>query len=64
MDLSPRDGEDMEMIVYEKYLMDIDLYLLVEDYNKKYLQPLPLKKLYKVHKFYIDSTPGATSRSV
>jgi hypothetical protein len=53
----------MEMLVDEKDLADIDLDLLEEDYNKKYLKSLPPKQLYKFHKVYIVSTAGATSRS-
>jgi len=63
VDLSPEEGEDLEMIVDEKDLADIDLDLLEEAYNKKELQSLPPQQLYKVHKVYIDSTAGATSRS-
>jgi len=41
--------------------LSIDLYKLEETYNRKELQSLPLEKLHKVHKFYIDSTYNATS---
>jgi hypothetical protein len=61
VDLSLGDGEDLEMIVDEKYLANIDLDLLEEAYNKEYLQYLPPEQLYKVHKVYIDSTMGDTS---
>jgi hypothetical protein len=53
----------MEMIVDEQDLASIDLDKLEEAYINQELQSLPLEKLCKVHKVYMDSTVGATSRS-
>jgi hypothetical protein len=58
VDQPPGEGEDLEMLVDEKDLVDIDLDLLEEAYNKKEIQSLPPEQLYKVHKVYIDSTVG------
>jgi hypothetical protein len=43
-------------------LADIDLEKLEEAFNKKELQTIPVEQLRKVHKVFIDSTIGATSR--
>jgi hypothetical protein len=50
------------MNVDERDLADIDLEKLEEAFNRKELQSIPLEQLRKVHKVYIDSTTGATSR--
>jgi hypothetical protein len=49
-------GGDIYMIVYEKDLVDIYIENIEETYNNLELQSLPLEKLCKVHKFYINST--------
>jgi hypothetical protein len=46
----------------EQDLADIDLEKLEEAFNKKELQSIPVEQLRKVHKVFIDSTAGATSR--
>jgi hypothetical protein len=46
----------------EKDLDDIDLDRLEEALNKKDLQKIPEYQLRKVHKVFLDSTSGATSR--
>jgi hypothetical protein len=43
-------------------LVDIDLEKLEEAFNKKELQTIPVEQLRKVHKVFIDSMAGATSR--
>jgi hypothetical protein len=43
-------------------LADIDLDKLEDAFNKKELQTIPVEQLRKVHKVFIDSTTGATSR--
>jgi hypothetical protein len=53
----------MEIMMDENELVDIDLDTLEEAYHKQELQSIPLDQLQKVHKVYINSTVGTTSRS-
>jgi hypothetical protein len=53
----------MDMILDEIELAYIYLEYLEEAYHKQELQSIPLEKLCKVHKVYLNSTTGATSRS-
>jgi hypothetical protein len=46
----------------EQDLADIDLEKLEEACNRKELQTIPMEQLRKVHKAFIDSTAGSTSR--
>jgi hypothetical protein len=46
----------------EQDLADIDLEKLEEAFNRKELQTIPVEQLRKVHKVFIDSTTGSTSR--
>jgi hypothetical protein len=50
------------MQLEDQDLADIDLEKLEEAFNKKELQTIPVEQLRKVHKVFIDSTIGATSR--
>jgi hypothetical protein len=50
------------MAMDEKDLSEIDLDRLEEPLNKKDLQTLPEDQLKKVHKVFMDSSTGATSR--
>jgi hypothetical protein len=54
--------EDTVMELNEQELADIDLDKLEEALNKKDLQTIPDDQLRKVHKVFLDSTAGATSR--
>jgi hypothetical protein len=56
------DGGDIIMQIDEKELEDIDLDKLEDAFNRKELQSIPVEQLRKVHKVFIDSTTGATSR--
>jgi hypothetical protein len=58
----PEDGGDTLMQLDDQDLVDIDLEKLEEAFNKKELQTIPVEQLKKVHKVFIDSTAGATSR--
>jgi hypothetical protein len=53
----------MEVEWDEQELAEIDLIRLEEAYHKKELQSVPPEQLRKVHKVYLNSTAGATSRS-
>lgn len=57
------DGGDMDIKLDEQELAEIDLVSLEEPYHKKALPSLPPEQLWKVHKVYLNSTGGATSRS-
>jgi hypothetical protein len=54
--------EDTIMEMDEQDLAEIDLDRLEEALNKKDLQTLPEDQLRKVHKVFMDSSTGATSR--
>jgi hypothetical protein len=56
------EGGDTIMHMDERELADIDLEKLEDAFNKKELQSIPVEQLRKVHKVFIDSTTGATSR--
>jgi hypothetical protein len=56
------DEEDTLMQMDEQELADIDLDKLEEALNKQDLKTIPVEKLRKVHKVFLDSTVGATSR--
>jgi hypothetical protein len=58
----PEDGGDTLMQLDDQDLVDIDLNKLEEAFNKNELQTIPVEKLRNVHKVFIDSTAGATSR--
>jgi hypothetical protein len=58
----PEDGGDTLMQLDEQDLVDIDLEKLEEAFNRKELQTIPVEQLRKVHKVFIDSTAGSTSR--
>ena len=49
------------MQIDEKELEDIDLDKLEDAFNQKEIQSIPVEKLRKVHKVFINSTTGATS---
>jgi hypothetical protein len=53
---------DLIMQMDEHDLADIDIEKLEDAFNKKELQSIPVEHLRKVHKVFIDSTIGATSR--
>jgi len=52
----------MAMQLDEQDLADIDLEKLKESFNKKELQSILIEQLRKVHKVFINSTAGNTSR--
>jgi hypothetical protein len=52
----------MVMEMDEQDLDDIDLDRLEKALNKKDLQTIPDYQIGKVHKVFLDSTSGATSR--
>jgi hypothetical protein len=58
----PEREEDTIMEMDEQDLAEIDLDRLEEALNKKDLQTLPEDQLRKVHKVFLDSSAGATSR--
>jgi hypothetical protein len=58
----PEREEDTIMEMDEQDLADIDLDRLEEALNKKDLQTIPEDQLRKVHKVFLDSSAGATSR--
>jgi hypothetical protein len=58
----PEREEDTVMEMDEHDLAEIDLDRLEEALNKKDLQTLPEDQLRKVHKVFMDSSAGATSR--
>jgi hypothetical protein len=53
---------DTLMQLDEQDLVDIDLEKLEEALNRKDLQTIPVEQLCKVHKVFIDSTVGSTTR--
>jgi hypothetical protein len=55
-------GGDTLMQMEDLGSADIDLEKLEEAFNKKELQTILVEQLRKVHKVFIDSTAGATSR--
>jgi hypothetical protein len=57
-----QDDGDIIMQIDEKELTDIDLDKLEDAFNRKELQSILVEQLRKVHKVFIDSTAGATSR--
>jgi hypothetical protein len=58
----PEREEDTVMEMDEQDLAEIDLDRLEEALNKKDLHTLPEDQLRKVHKVFLDSSAGATSR--
>jgi hypothetical protein len=62
-DLGADEVGDMEIELDEKDLAEIDQVSLEEAYHRKDLSSIPPYQLRKVHKFYLNSIVGATSRS-
>jgi hypothetical protein len=58
----PEESRDTLMQLYEQDMGDIDLEKLKEAFNRKDLQTIPVEQLGKVHKVFIESTTGSTSR--
>jgi hypothetical protein len=56
------DDDDIIMQIDERELEDIDRDKLEEALNRKEIQSILVEQLRKVHKVFIDSTTGATSR--
>jgi hypothetical protein len=59
---APEREEDTSVAMDEQDLEKIDLDRLEEALNKKDIQTLPDDQLKKVHKVFLDSSAGATSR--
>jgi hypothetical protein len=57
-----RGGGDTSMQLDEQDLADIELEKLEEAFNIKELQTIPVEQLKNMHKYFIYSTAGSTSR--
>jgi hypothetical protein len=56
------ENGDTQMQLDEQDLADIYIEKLEEALNRKDLQTIPIEQLRKVHKVFLDSTAGSTSR--